>query len=94
MRDASTGLLGATLDVDTAAWVRPAASIGAGSDSFHEYLLKVRRGALSPPACIRGLGRARMHTISIYHARPPAMVQRSPTPSACELVLRALRMLE
>ena len=54
MRDAGSGLLGATLDVDTAAWVRPAASIGAGSDSFHEYLLKVRRGELLPPACIRG----------------------------------------
>ncbi|KAK9826109.1 hypothetical protein WJX81_004279 [Elliptochloris bilobata] len=40
MRDAATGLLGATLDVDAASWVRPAASIGAGSDSFHEYLLK------------------------------------------------------
>ena len=44
MRHAGTRLLGATLDVDTAAWVRPAASIGAGSDSFHEYLLKVHRG--------------------------------------------------
>lgn len=47
MRDAASGLLGATLDVDTAAWVRRAASIGAGSDSFHEYLLKVRGGASS-----------------------------------------------
>ena len=41
MRGPRTGLVGNTLDVDTRAWVRTDSSIGAGIDSFYEYLLKV-----------------------------------------------------
>ena len=41
MRSGKTGLLGNTLDVDELQWVRFDASIGAGTDSFYEYLLKV-----------------------------------------------------
>lgn len=41
MRNPGTGLLGNTLDVDTATWVRQDSGIGAGLDSFYEYLLKV-----------------------------------------------------
>lgn len=36
------GLLGNTLDCDSGAWVRTDAGVGAGVDSFYEYLLKVR----------------------------------------------------
>lgn len=41
LRSKKTGLLGNTLDVDKLEWVRFDASIGAGTDSFYEYLLKV-----------------------------------------------------
>ncbi len=41
MRSTKTGLLGNTLNVDELQWVRYDASIGAGTDSFYEYLLKV-----------------------------------------------------
>lgn len=41
MRSSKTGLLGNTLNVDDLQWVRFDASIGAGTDSFYEYLLKV-----------------------------------------------------
>ena len=41
MRSGKTGLLGNTLNVDNMQWVRFDASIGAGTDSFYEYLLKV-----------------------------------------------------
>ena len=41
MRSTKTGLLGNTLNVDDLQWVRFDASIGAGTDSFYEYLLKV-----------------------------------------------------
>ncbi|KAL4855837.1 Alpha-mannosidase I [Chlorella vulgaris] len=34
------GLLGNTLDCDSGAWVRTDAGVGAGVDSFYEYLLK------------------------------------------------------
>lgn len=43
MRHPLTGLLGNTLDVDTKTWVRRDSGIGAGLDSFYEYLLKVGR---------------------------------------------------
>lgn len=35
------GLLGNTLDCDSGAWVRLDAGVGAGVDSYYEYLLKV-----------------------------------------------------
>lgn len=41
MRDPGTGLLGNTLHVDSAEWLRKDSGIGAGIDSFYEYLLKV-----------------------------------------------------
>ena len=41
MRDPGTGLLGNTLHVDNAEWVRKDSGVGAGIDSFYEYLLKV-----------------------------------------------------
>jgi Glycosyl hydrolase family 47 len=44
MRNEATGLLGNTLDVDTRAWVRHDSGVGAGLDSFYEYLLKVPWG--------------------------------------------------
>ena len=40
MRSERTGLLGNTLNVDNLQWVRYDASIGAGADSFYEYMLK------------------------------------------------------
>ena len=40
MRSEKTGLLGNTLNVDNLQWVRYDASIGAGADSFYEYMLK------------------------------------------------------
>ena len=40
MRSEKTGLLGNTLNVDNLQWVRFDASIGAGADSFYEYMLK------------------------------------------------------
>ena len=41
MRDPGTGLLGNTLHTDHAEWLRKDSGIGAGIDSFYEYLLKV-----------------------------------------------------
>lgn len=41
MRDPGTGLLGNTLHTDNAEWLRKDSGIGAGIDSFYEYLLKV-----------------------------------------------------
>ena len=41
MRDPGTGLLGNTLHTDNAEWLRTDSGIGAGIDSFYEYLLKV-----------------------------------------------------
>lgn len=35
------GVPGATLDCDTGQWVVPSGGIGAGLDSYYEYLLKV-----------------------------------------------------
>lgn len=51
MRSTKTGLLGNTLNVDDLQWVRFDASIGAGTDSFYEYLLKVTLQFLAA-ACI------------------------------------------
>ncbi len=42
IRSTVTGLVGNTLNVDSLSWVRFDAGIGAGVDSFYEYLLKVR----------------------------------------------------
>lgn len=39
-RDKSTGLLGSTLDVNTGKWIDQSAALGAGVDSFFEYLFK------------------------------------------------------
>lgn len=41
MRSTTTGLVGNTLNVDSLTWERYDASIGAGADSFYEYMLKV-----------------------------------------------------
>ena len=41
MRSPRTGLVGNTLHVDSRRWVRYDSSIGAGIDSYYEYLLKV-----------------------------------------------------
>ena len=41
MRDPGTGLLGNTLHTDNTDWLRKDSGIGAGIDSFYEYLLKV-----------------------------------------------------
>jgi len=38
--DPATGLVGNTLSVDTGAWARTDAGVGAGIDSYYEYLLK------------------------------------------------------
>ena len=45
MRSPHTGLVGNTLHVDTRRWVRYDSSIGAGIDSYYEYLLKVGMAA-------------------------------------------------
>ena len=37
--DPATGLVGNTLSVDTGAWARTDAGVGAGIDSYYEYLL-------------------------------------------------------
>ena len=39
-RSRSTGLVGSTIDIQTGSWVNTMAGIGAGTDSFYEYLLK------------------------------------------------------
>lgn len=49
IRSTVTGLVGNTLNVDSLSWVRFDASIGAGVDSFYEYLLKVRPPAQRQP---------------------------------------------
>ncbi len=41
VRSTTTGLVGNTLNVDSLTWERFDASIGAGADSFYEYMLKV-----------------------------------------------------
>ena len=41
VRSTATGLPGNTLNVDTLSWARYDSSVGAGIDSFYEYLLKV-----------------------------------------------------
>ncbi len=40
-RRSSLGLVGTSLDVSTSTWVSREATIGPGSDSFYEYMLKV-----------------------------------------------------
>ena len=64
MRSPQTGLVGNTLDVDTRTWVRTDSSIGAGIDSFYEYLLKV-------PAC---LGFSHCADILALHNQYPELV--------------------
>ncbi|GAU94951.1 hypothetical protein RvY_06647 [Ramazzottius varieornatus] len=39
-RSATTGLLGNTIDVQTGAWADSLSGVGAGMDSYYEYLLK------------------------------------------------------
>ena len=51
MRNPGTGLLGNTLHTDDAEWSRKDSGIGAGIDSFYEYLLKV--AYLHCPDCKR-----------------------------------------
>ena len=53
MRDPGTGLLGNTLHTDDAEWSRKDSGIGAGIDSFYEYLLKV--AYLHCPDCLQVL---------------------------------------
>ena len=48
-RSPTLGLPGNTVDCDSGGWVRGDSGIGAGLDSYYEYLLKV----LPPPACDR-----------------------------------------
>ena len=40
LRNRATNLLGNTLDVQTGRWVDRSGGVGAGCDSFFEYLLK------------------------------------------------------
>ena len=40
-RNPNTGLIGTAIDVDTGKWVGRQSGLGAGVDSFFEYLLKV-----------------------------------------------------
>jgi mannosidase alpha-like ER degradation enhancer 2 len=39
-RRSAIGLVGEAIDVETGRWVRPASHVGAGIDSYYEYLLK------------------------------------------------------
>lgn len=39
-RDATTGLVGEGINVETGAWTDPASHVGGGIDSYYEYLLK------------------------------------------------------
>lgn len=41
-RRSRLGLVGASMDVQSSAWVHKEATIGPGIDSYYEYLLKVR----------------------------------------------------
>ena len=41
MRAKNTGLLGNVIDVETGEWIDKMSGVGAGLDSFYEYLLKV-----------------------------------------------------
>lgn len=38
----SLGLLGNTIDTESGEWIRKDGGVGAGIDSFFEYLLKVK----------------------------------------------------
>jgi ER degradation enhancer, mannosidase alpha-like 1 len=42
-RSEQTGLLGNTIDIRTGQWIDTTSGVGAGMDSFYEYLLKVRQ---------------------------------------------------
>lgn len=39
-RDPTTGLLGSTIDMQTGVWIDATSSLGAGTDSFYEYMFK------------------------------------------------------
>ena len=41
LRGNQTGLLGNVIDVETLDWIGTMSGVGAGLDSFYEYLLKV-----------------------------------------------------
>ena len=45
LRSPTTGLVGNVLHTDSKDWARKDSGIGAGIDSFYEYLLKVRTEA-------------------------------------------------
>lgn len=59
------GLVGNTLDCDSGQWVRTDAGVGAGVDSFYEYLLKASRQPVRPLDLLSPLKPA--------PARPPEM---------------------
>jgi hypothetical protein len=42
------GLVGSSVEVGSGAWVNREATIGPGTDSYFEYLLKVREGGSGP----------------------------------------------
>jgi hypothetical protein len=52
-RRSSLGLVGNSMDVETGAWVSRESTIGPGSDSYYEYLLKVQTGQGRERACVR-----------------------------------------
>eukprot|EP01052_Picozoa_sp_SAG31_P017093 SAG31_NODE_1156_length_9616_cov_26.963014_4_plen_262_part_00 len=39
-RSKSTGLVGSTIDIQTGSWLNPMSGLGAGVDSYYEYLFK------------------------------------------------------
>jgi mannosidase alpha-like ER degradation enhancer 1 len=39
-RDKTTGLVGSTIDIQTGVWIDTTSSLGAGTDSFFEYMFK------------------------------------------------------
>ena len=41
LRSPVTGLLGSVIDIHTGKWINQMSGVGAGSDSFYEYMLKV-----------------------------------------------------
>lgn len=79
MRDPGTGLLGNTLHTDNAEWLRKDSGIGAGIDSFYEYLLKVAYLAAHTTSAVMQVLRASLpqHTSTNQHTshRSPFICQ-------------------
>ena len=74
-----TGLLGNTFHADTTDWVRKDSGIGAGIDSFYEYMLKV--GTLhARPTCF-------------MHVRSAVQAKRRGGRSMCCIFASSLHML-